>query len=174
MVLTFAARGFFQGTLRQIFDLIGWVLGIGSCLVVSQWVGAYWQDARPAVVFAALGWLVAVLAGLAVKALFQMWGERLGDGAAKSGAGFADRAGGLVIGGVIGAALVSALLVGLLLAPWPRSVARLAARSSLTATFLAGAGTVLNVDDRWIPGAAALKGAVREAARRARELSRQS
>lgn len=173
-MLLFALRGFFQGTLRQIVDLIGWVLGIGCCISVSRWVGAYWHGARPVVIFAVLGWLVAVLAGLAVKAFFQMWGERLGEGASKSGAGMADRIGGLVVGGVMGAALVASLLVAMLLTPWPREAARTAAHSSLTGSLLAGAQTVLNVDTRWIPGGGALKGAVHEAARRARELSRQS
>jgi len=173
-VLLFAFRGLYQGILRQFFDLLGWVLGIGSCMLVSQWVGAHWTGARPAVVFAVLGWLVAVLAGLAIKALFQVWGERLADGANRSGGGLPDRLGGLAIGAVIGMALVSALLVGMLLTAWPPGVARTAAHSRLTGSLLAGVRNVLSVDDRWIPGAGALERAVNEAARRARELSRQS
>jgi uncharacterized membrane protein required for colicin V production len=170
MVMVFALRGLRQGILRQIFDLLGWVIGIWSLVVVSQWVGAHWQGARPAVVFGALGWLVSLLAALAVKALFQVWGDRLGDGAEKTRGGLPDRIGGLALGLGIGLALVSALIVGMLLMSRPRGVARAAAEAHITGSLLAGGRTVLNVDDRLIPGAGALRRVLDEAARRARIL----
>ncbi|MEO5617135.1 MAG: CvpA family protein [Candidatus Eisenbacteria bacterium] len=170
MVLIFALRGFHQGIIRQLFDLLGWIGGIWSLVVVSQWVGAHWQGARPAVVFGALGWLVSLLAALAVKALFQWWGERLGRDPEKSGGGFPDRIVGMALGAGIGLALVAALVVGMLLMAWPRDVARAAARAHVTGSLLAGGRTVLNVDDRLIPGAGALRRVLDEAARRARIL----
>ena len=170
MVLICALRGWHQGILRQIFDLLGWVGGIWSLVVVSQWVGAHWQGARPAVVFAVLGWLVSLLAALAVKAVFHLMGERLLGGAEKTRGGLPDRIGGLALGAGIGIALVAAVWLGMLLLSWPRGVARTAAKSQMTGTLLAGGRAVLKVDDRLIPGAGALRRVLDEAARRARIL----
>ncbi len=174
MITLFALRGLHHGIVRQIFDLLGWLGGIASCLWVSQWVGAHWQGARPAVVFWALGWLVAVLAGLAVKAVFQLWGERIGKGAENTRGGLPDRLGGFALGAGIGVVLVSALLIGLTLATWPRALPRIAADSRLAALAFAGARRVAAVDERWIPGTGTLRRALDEAERRARQHSRRS
>lgn len=170
----FALRGWFQGLVRQIFDLLGWVGGIGSCLWVSQWVGAHWNGARPAVVFGALGWLIAVLVGLAIKALFDVAGHRLSKGPGDSGVGIPGRIGGLALGVGIGGALVSALVLGLLLTPWPESVARAAARSQVAGVVISGGRALDDVSERWVPGSGALRRAVDAAARRSVELSRKS
>lgn len=174
VVFGFALRGWLQGIIRQIFDLIGWIGGIGSCLWVSQWVGAHWHGARPAVVFGALGWLIAVLVGLAVKALFEVAGQQLSKHSGNSGPGVADRLTGLALGVGIGGALVSALVLGMLLTPWPESVARAAARSQVAGVVLTGGRAIGGLDDRWIPGSSLLRRAVRAAARRSADLSGKS
>ena len=173
-ILIFAARGMREGIVRQVFDLLGWFGGFWSFIVISQWVGAHWQGARPAVVFGVLRWLVATLAGFAVLALFQLWGERIGESVRKSMVGWLDRVGGFVLGAAVGAAVVAAFLVAMLITPWPRQSARVAAAARNTGPLLTGARILLDVDDRFIPGLGGVRHVLGRAIHRARDLSRQS
>ena len=174
VVLLFALRGFREGIIRQAFGLLGWFCGFMSFMAVSQWVGAHWIGARPVVVFGVLRWLVALLAGFAVVAIFQILGERIGDAAQKSMAVWADRIGGFVFGIGIGLLVVIAVLSGMLLTPWPRSAARWAAEARVTSPLLATAQRLLAVDDRYVPGLKSVRRTLNEASRRARVPSRQS
>ena len=173
-ILTLALRGLREGIIRQAFSLLGWFGGFWSFIVVSQWVGAHWQGARPAVVFGVLRWLVATLAGFAVLALFQLWGERIGEAVQKSLGAWLDRAGGFVLGAAVGAAVVAAILVAMLITPWPRGAAGVAAEAHITGPLLAGARYLLNVDDRFIPGLGGVRRVLGRSIHRARVLSRQS
>ena len=137
-----------------------------SLMAVSQWVGAHWQGARPAVVFGLLRWIVALLAGFAVAAIFELIGERAGEGVRKSPAGPLDRAFGIVMGVVLGAVFLVAVLVGMLLTPWPREAGRAAAEARVTPRLLAGARNILIVD-RYVPGLGGVRRALDEASRRA-------
>jgi len=68
LVLLFAVRGLFRGTLGQIFGLVGLVAALWTASWLARWVAGHWEGARPAGVFWALGWLVALLAGVAGRA----------------------------------------------------------------------------------------------------------
>ena len=171
--MLYAVRGFREGFIRQCFSLVGWICGYVSLMAVSQWVGAHWHGARPAVVFGVLRWIVALLAGLAVAAIFELLGERTADGIRKSPAAPLDRLFGIAMGALLGVAFVVAILVGMLRTPWPREAGRLAAEARLTAPLLAGARNILFVD-RFVPGLGGIRRALDEASRRALLSSRQS
>ena len=103
--------------MRQCLGLLGFVGGLWVALLVSRWVGAHWQGARPAVVYWLMRWSVAGLAGLAVASLFD-WLGILGRRAVQAGpAGLLDRVLGLPLGAMIGMAWAIALLTLALLAP---------------------------------------------------------
>src|SRR6267378_851783 len=76
LVLMFAVRGIFRGSVRQVFAFLGGIGAVWIAMIVSRWVEAHWQGARPAVVFVVLRWVVAGLAALAVASLVTWWGER--------------------------------------------------------------------------------------------------
>ena len=76
LVLMFAVRGIFRGSVRQVFAFLGVIGAVWIAMIVSRWVEAHWQGARPAVVFVVLRWVVAGLAALAVASLVTWWGER--------------------------------------------------------------------------------------------------
>ena len=134
-------RGFVRGTVRQVFGCLGVLMGLWAAGWVSQWVGAHWQYARPAVVFWVLRWLVAGLAGLALASLLEWCGERLAGAAKASPFGWIDRLGGLGLGGALGAAVVTLALLALLSLPWPR-VPRSWTESSRSAPTLLAGGTL--------------------------------
>jgi uncharacterized membrane protein required for colicin V production len=173
-VLLFALQGIREGALRQICSLLGWLGGYVSFIAVSQWVGAHWLGARPAVVFAVLRWLVALLAGTAVLAIFQLIGERAGVAAHKSVFGGLDRLGGFIVGIGYGALVVVVMLVVLLLTPWPREAARWATEAHVTQPLLAKTRSILAVDDRIIPGLKGVRHALDRASLRARFAPRHS
>ena len=173
-VLLFAIKGIRDGTVRQVFALLGWIGGIGSLIVVSQWVGAHWVGARPAVVFGLLRWLVALMVGLAVSAIFQILGERLAQSTQKSVMSGFDRLGGMVIGFGMGVVFVAVVLVAMLMLPWPPNAARAAASARLTAPVLAASRAVLNDERTDLPATEGVRKLLREASRRAERFSRQS
>jgi len=174
VVVMFAVRGLRQGTVRQSFGLLGLLAGIWSLCAFSQWVGAHWQGARPAVVFWVLRWLVAVLAGLAAAALCQWWGEILAEGVKATGLEWLDRAGGFLFGAGIGACVVVAAFVVMLTVPWPREAARMAARSRSVRPALAGTSWLFAKGDRFIPGGEWPLHVLRDADRRLRLAARKS
>ncbi len=142
-------------------------------MAVSQWVGAHWSGARPAVVFAVLRWLVALLAGCAVLAVFQIVGERIGEGLHKTLLGPLDRFGGLLVGALSGAFVVVIALVVLLLTPWPREAALWAKEARITPPLLSQTRNILAFDDH-IPGLKGVRHAVDRASLRARFAPRHS
>src|SRR5258706_15304763 len=102
LVFSFAIRGLARGTLGQIFGLAGLIAGLWTASWVSQWVGAHWESARPAAVFWALRWLVAILAGLAAASLFEWLSHHVREAVDASPAKWLDRPGGMLGGGGAG------------------------------------------------------------------------
>jgi uncharacterized membrane protein required for colicin V production len=110
LVLVFVIRGILRGTIAQVFAFIGMLAGLAATVAVAAWVGSHWRDARPGPVFFLLRWLVAILAGMAISALFHWWGELVAKAAHDGPFGWLDR----LVGGLVGfsiAVLISALLV---------------------------------------------------------------
>lgn len=174
-LLAFALQGIREGAVRQASSLIGWCCGYVSFIAVSQWVGAHWSGARPAAVFAVLRWLVAMLAGFAVLAVFQILGERIADGIHKTALGGLDRIGGLVLGIAFGALVLVLVLVGMLLTPWPREAARWATEARLTQPLLAKSRYLLAVDEHdHIPGMKGVRHALDRASLKAHLAPRHS
>lgn len=110
LVLVFMIRGILRGTIAQVFAFIGMLAGLAATVAVAAWIGSHWRDARPGPVYFLLRWLVAVLAGMAISALFHWWGELVAKAAHHGPFGWLDR----FVGGLVGfsiAVLISALLV---------------------------------------------------------------
>ena len=167
-VVFFAIRGFLRGTIAQVFIVLGVLCGLWAAVWVSQWVGEHWRGARPAVVFLAMRWLVAALAGMTVASLLQWWGERLG-GAIREGAlGFFDRTGGLVMGSLLGAATVAFVMMAGLLLRQPPGVSEAMARARLAVPVMEQAARVCALGENHLPGTHWLKLRFQEAERRAR------
>ena len=161
--------------MKQAFSLIGWCCGYVSFIAVSQWVGAHWSGARPAAVFAVLRWLVAMLAGFAVLAVFQLAGERIGESVHKTVLGGLDRLGGFLLGVAFGALVIVVVLVAMLLTPWPREAAGWATNAHLTQPLLTKTRSLLAVDDHdHIPGLKGVRHALDRASLKARLASRHS
>jgi hypothetical protein len=136
-----------------VFGLLGLLLGFFAAAWVLRWVGAHWEGARPAVVFWAMKWLVAALAGLVIAAMFQWWGERIASAIHEGPLGTLDRLGGAAVGVVLGVLLAAFFVLGAMVFPWDAGVRTTAARSR-TALPLLGAGAQLGrLDDRIVPGA---------------------
>lgn len=174
-LLAFALQGIREGAVKQAFALIGWGCGYVSFIAVSQWVGAHWSGARPAAVFAVLRWLVAMLAGFAVLAVFQIVGERLAEGVHRSALGAVDRLGGFLLGIAFGALVLVVMLVGMLLTPWPREAAGWATEARLTQPLLTKTRSILAVDEHdHIPGMKGVRHALDRASLKARLAPRHS
>ena len=118
LVLAFAVRGLIRGTLGQIFGLIGLIAGLWTASWVSQWVGTHWESARPAVVFWALRWLVAVLSGLATASLFEWLSHHVREAVDATPAKWIDRMGGLLVGAVTGTFVAALVTVAVVLVAW--------------------------------------------------------
>lgn len=152
LVLAFAVRGSMRGSVSQFFSLAGLLVGLWVAGWVSQWVGSHWEGARPAVVFWLLRWLVALLGGFAVVALFQWWGETLAEAARKSSFDVVDRILGFGVGALLGVVVTAFLLLGALrLRPHP-GVERALSSARLAPAVLRGAVTASNESSRWLPG----------------------
>jgi uncharacterized membrane protein required for colicin V production len=117
VVLVFAFRGAFRGAVWQALSIVGLMLGLWAALSVSQWVGHHWHDARPAAIFWALRWLVAMLAGFAIAALFEWWGQLIALAIHAGPGAWIDRTGGIALGAVLGIGVTSVALVALLAIP---------------------------------------------------------
>ena len=137
VVLTFLVRGLLRGTLAQVFAFFGVVAGVLAGAAVADRIAVHWQGARPALVFDALRWLVAVLAGLGVSALFGWWGELLAKAVHNGPFGWLDRAVGAVLGFLIGSVVSIAVLVFLLRAPGLGFARPLVMRSVVTSPLIA-------------------------------------
>ena len=169
----FALQGIREGAIRQASSLLGWICGYVSFIAVSQWVGAHWVGARPAVVFAVLRWLVALLTGFAVLAIFQLIGERWAESVRDSAFGGLDRLAGFFLGILAGAFVLVLVLIGLLLTPWPREAARWATEAHITEPLLSNTRHLLANDDH-IPGLKGVRTALDRASLRARFAPRHS
>ncbi len=170
----FAIVGLFRGSVRQLFGVVGFLGGLWVAVLLSRWVGARWEGARPAVVFWVLRWLVAAVAALVVAAVFHAWGGLLRKSVQAGPAGALDRVLGAPLGAAIGLAWAVALITLTLLAPrslgirsvllrarTPRALVTLGAR---TCDAVEGRVPVLHGLGRWL----------HEAERRARVQSRSS
>lgn len=142
LLAAFTVRGILRGTIAQVFAFLGFCFGAWALLLVGHWVGEHWAGARPAVVFVVLRWLVAVLAGLAIAAVFQWWGELLAKAAHDGPFGWIDRAVGGVIGAVTGLALTSLLALLLLQGPLFASTGSVVNRSVCAGPLVRGGAAV--------------------------------
>jgi uncharacterized membrane protein required for colicin V production len=119
-----------------VFGLLGVLGGLWAAGWVSQWVGAHWQHARPAVVFFALRWLVALLGGLAVASALEWCGGMLADAVKGTAVGWLDRFGGLLLGAALGLAVVMAALLLMFSVRWPREPGAWAAAARSSAALM--------------------------------------
>jgi membrane protein required for colicin V production len=167
LVLAFAIRGLSRGLIAQIFGFLGMVAGLWTAGLVSQWVGAQWLGAQPAVAFFVLRCLVTLTAALAAAAIFHWWGQLL-HGAAKATAFlWLDRSGGLLMGGALGTVVVTFMLLGALLTPWPRALEKAAAASVAAHPAMTGGARVCSLASRYFPGSTWLRQQFLVAERRA-------
>jgi hypothetical protein len=164
----FVLRGWHRGVLLEVFSLGGLLAAIVAASAVFQWLGEHWVDAEPAWLYAILQILVAALAGLALASVFHWIGTRAREAVREGPAHVLDAGAGLVAGAATGALVVTMLLLGAVLAPWPPEVSGLAARARVTAPALAGAGGVLDWGRKVIPGGRWLRGRIEEAEQRVR------
>ncbi len=139
LVLVFVIRGILRGTIAQVFAFFGMLAGLAATVAVAAWVGSHWREARPGPVYFLLRWLVAILAGMAISALFHWWGELVAKAAHDGPFGWLDR----LVGGLVGfsiAVLLSSLLVLLAVQAPLLSFARKDARRGVVARPLLQAG----------------------------------
>lgn len=174
IVLVHAIRGVFQGAVRQCFGILGAVAGLWVALWISQWVGRHWLDARPALIFGMLRWIVAALGGLAVATVFQFWGETLGEAVKKGGVSMVDRAAGLLFGALVGGIVITLIMLLALLTNWPATVRATAAEARLAVPLMSTGARVASVEESIFPGSAWLKRKFLDAERRARNRSSSS
>jgi uncharacterized membrane protein required for colicin V production len=167
VVLLFAIGGFLRGTIAQVCGVLGVLMGLWAAVFVSGWVGGHWHGARPVVVFLALRWLVAALAGLAVAGLFQWCGDRLGKAVREGPLGWLDRGGGLVVGAGVGASFGSLVLLGALTIQQPSAPGIAAAHARVAAPAMGVAAEMCSLCEAHLPGSGWLKQRFLAAKRRA-------
>ena len=155
-----------RGTFAQVFAFFGIALGLIAAAWVSYWVGLHWSGARPMIVFIALRWVVASLAGLAVAALFQWWGELVAKAAHDGPFGWLDRLVGGVIGIGIGAVFATFLVLAVVQSPWLRPARESAVKGMASRPLLSAGVQLSRAGDRVFPGGKWLHGQFVEAASR--------
>jgi len=168
LVFAFAVRGLARGTLGQIFGLAGLIAGLWTASWVSQWVGAHWEGARPAAVFWALRWLVAILAGLAAASVFEWLSHQVREAVDASPAKWLDRLGGMLVGGVTGAFVAALVTVAVLLSPWRPMAAGRAASGRLASPTLERASQACALAHGFFPGVQWLEQRIEAAEQRLR------
>jgi hypothetical protein len=152
---------------------MGLLAGLWAVLWVGRWLGVHWQGVQPALAYTVLRWIVAGLAGLAVSALLQLWGNHLGRAVRATPVGWVDRGGGVAIGAAIGLLTVALAVMGTLLMPGPRGLTGQVARSHAVVPLMAGAARVCSLSVRILPAGPWLEARFQQAHRRA-EQARQS
>jgi hypothetical protein len=142
------------------------LFGAWVALVVGRWIGLHWHDARPVIVYTILRWLVAALAGLAVAAVFEWWGEIVAKAAHEGPFGWFDRLGGGALGA--GTGLAATALVALLFALGPvlSATGGIAAKSTFPRPLLRGGAAVTQMVVGRVPWGAWLHQQFLSAARR--------
>ncbi len=167
-IVVFAIGGLFRGILRQVFGLAGVVIGVYVAVLLSRWVGAHWQGARPAVVFWLLRWLVAALGALALGSLFHWWGTMLRKAVHSGPGAWVDRALGVPLGAMIGVLWATGLVALTLHAPGHFGLAEPMARARTVPILLAAGTRTCDVVERHVPGLHGLGRWLHEAERRNR------
>ncbi len=117
LLASFTIRGILRGTVAQVFAFFGLLAGIWTGAQLSHWVGDHWRDARPALVFVFLRWVVSGLGGLAVVSLFAWWGELVAKAVHAGPLGWLDRTLGGALGLAFGAGVAAVVVLLLVLAP---------------------------------------------------------
>ncbi len=143
------------------------VSGCWAAGVISQWIGGHWQGARPIVLFWALRWLVAALAGFALAAIFQWWGDRLGQAIRKGPLGWLDRGVGTVLGAGIGGVVCAFALLVALMIERPKGAGAAVARARVGVPTLGVAAEVCAFGEPYFAGCGWLKERFLKAERRA-------
>jgi membrane protein required for colicin V production len=152
LVLAFAIRGLLRGMISQFFSVLGLLAGLWVAAWISQWVGEHWKDARPAVAFVALRWILVALAALAVAGFFQWCGSLLGDAVRSGPVGWLERPAGLALGALLGLVVSAFALLGPLLVPWPPAVGDTVARARSAPGLMRAGVLVCRVAARYVPG----------------------
>jgi uncharacterized membrane protein required for colicin V production len=173
-VAGFAIRGFFRGSVVQVFAVIGLVAGVVAAGWIARWVGHHWVGARPAAVFWVVRWLVAGLGGVAVASLAGWIGGRLHAALRPGPAAWMDRALGVPIGAATGLATMATLLLVALLMPYPRAIGRSVARARVASALMAGGARTCSLGAHVVPGTLWLGHRFEDAERLARLKSRSS
>jgi uncharacterized membrane protein required for colicin V production len=165
-LVIFAIRGAVRGSIRQVFGLGGVLLGLWGAGWMSQWVGAHWQGARPAVLFVVMGWLVAGLAGLAIASVLEWGGNALAEAAKAGSLGWVDRLLGALVGALLGAVVAALVVLLMTLTPWPRDPRAWAEASRGAALLVRGGAAVSGWTAPVLPRGTWLRGRFLEAAHR--------
>lgn len=151
-------RGLLRGTIAQVFAFLGLGFGTWAVLLTGAWIGQHWAGARPVAVFVLLRWLVAVIAGLAIAAVFQWWGDSIAKAAHEGPFGWLDRLVGGVIGAVMGLGVAALVVMVLLQGPVLAATGRIGARAAYARPLVRGGVAVTALARSRVPGAAWLHG----------------
>lgn len=165
-VLLFSIHGMLRGTVAQVFGILGLFVGSWAALGVSHWLDDYWRGAQPLLVYLALRWIVAALAGMGAAALFQWWGELLGAMIRSGPLRWVDRGGGLGVGAAIGVATVALAVMTALLLAQPKPLTEHLARARTSEPLMSGAAKACSLSAGVLPGGTWLTERFRKAQRR--------
>lgn len=136
-------RGILRGFIAQVLAFLGLVAGLLVGTLVLRWVGQHWLDARPAIVFTGLRWVIAICSGLAIASLLDWIGERAGWGPEGKGPPAWDRALGAVMGASLGLVAAALVTLSVFSFPWLAPARAAAAAGRAAAPILSGASWVL-------------------------------
>ena len=151
--------------------MLGLLSGFWAASCVWVWLEGHWRGAQPAVALLVLRWVVAGMAGLALAALVQWWGNRLGEAVKSGPAGWLDRGAGFAVGATVGAAVMAlTLMAALAAAPVRelREVGDAVARTRVAVPLMRGAAGACSLGGRFFPGSAWLRQRFLNAEKRAR------
>ena len=159
-------RGLLRGTIAQVFAFLGMGLGVWATVLAGEWIGQHWQGAKPVVVFMTVRWLVAVLLGLAVAAVFEWMGETAAKAAHEGPFGWLDRLVGGILGAATGLVLAALLVLAMLQPPLLAVSGNVAAHSAYAPPLVASGLVVSKALGPRVPGCAWLHRQFVSAARR--------
>lgn len=154
LLAVLTVRGLLRGTIAQVFAFLGMGLGVWATVLAGAWIGQHWQGAKPVVVFMTVRWLVAVLLGLAVAALFEWLGETAAKAAHEGPFGWLDRLVGGTLGAATGAVLGALLVLAMLQAPLLAVSGDVALRSAYSRPLVASGLVVTKALGPQVPGSA--------------------